>query len=115
MSVKVIKNKVFDGKKTYEVGDVIKGLSENDEGQLILDGIAEYVGKKEDYILPGEAIDEPNDDIDIEITDDGEKDSSENEDISTEIETSKSDLIDPNAFALNPDDYVKASPTKKKK
>jgi hypothetical protein len=99
MSVKVIRNRVFDGTKTHEVGAVIEGLSKNDESQLIKDGIVEYVNKKED----------------TEISDEGEKDSSEEKDISPEDEENISDIIDPNSFALNPDDYVKASPTKTKK
>lgn len=99
MSVKVIKNKVFDGTKLHDVGDVIEGLSEKDESQLFENGIVEYVNKKEDTKIP----------------DEDEKVSSEEEDIPPEDEENISDIIDPNSFALNSDEYVNIPDVKSKK
>jgi hypothetical protein len=118
MSVKVIKHKVFDGNKTYEVGDVIKGLSEKDESQLVLSGIVEYVYTESEMKQDNMVNDiDKKDELkgDTEIPPNGEESSSENEKTSTESGENQSDLIDPNSLALKPDDYVKDSSPKGKK
>lgn len=43
MGIKVVKNKIFHGSKTYEVGDIIEnGLSKEEEDSLVDSGVAEY-------------------------------------------------------------------------
>jgi hypothetical protein len=59
MSIKVIKNRVFDGKKTYEVGATISKLSAEDEENLVESGVCEYIGKQK-QVAPTE--DPPEDD-----------------------------------------------------
>lgn len=116
MNVKVIKNKVFDGVKTYEVGDVIVGLSEKDESQLISDGIVEYLYEQEMKKDIDNGSDKEGDlKGDIQTAPIDEVTPSEDEKISPESEENLSDLIDPNTFALNPDDYLKSSAPKSKK
>jgi hypothetical protein len=116
MSVKVIKNKVFDGAKTYEVGDVIEGLSENDKSQLVLAGIVEYVYTSEKRKEISTNIGKEEDlKVDTEIAPSDETKLSEEEEISPESEEDLSDLIDPNSLALNTDDYIKNPASKNKK
>ena len=90
MSVRVIKNKIYDGKNTYEVGDIITGLTKKDESRLVLNEVAAYVDKKD--LLPDAVADKVEDDTTI-----SEKDE----------EDSSSDTIDPNSLALNVDDLTK--------
>jgi hypothetical protein len=124
MSVKVIKNKVFDGIKTYEIGDVIEGLSENDKSQLVSDGVVEYIGvvpEIKKYRIGKGAIKKVEPLIDSIGKEDTEKspsnevNSSEDEKTSTESEENLSEQIDPNSLALNPDDYIKTPASKNKK
>ena len=129
MSVKVIKNKVFDGIRTYEVGDVIEGLSENDKSQLVSEGIVEYVGirseikkyrlvnnyKKEIDSLVGNIGKDDNLKVDTETVPIDEVNHSEDEKASPESEENLIELIDPNTFALNPNEYIKDPSPKGKK
>jgi hypothetical protein len=129
MSVKVIKNRVFDGVKTYEVDDVIEGLSENDKSQLVSDGIVEYIGTRPE-IKKYKLVNNINKKVETLVNSVGTEDDlkgdtetdpidelklSEGEKPSIEGEEKLSDLIDPNSFALNSDDYLKASAPKGKK
>ena len=107
MSVKVIKNRVFDGTNTYEVGDVIKGLSENDKSQLVSEGIVEYV-----HVIPALT---PKMIADIIEADEPIADIVEEKENNIEEDAKEEQMIDPNSFALNADEYAPAVETKKKK
>lgn len=110
MSVKVIKNRVFDGTETYEVGDVIEGLSEKDESQLVSEGIVEYKMIHEEKT---QRID-PKVNTEIPNADEPLVDSNIEEDYKEEGQV---EMIDPNSFNLNADEYLNTptSPAKKKK
>jgi len=99
MSVKVIKNKIFDGNKTHEVGDIITGLSEKDESQLISSGHIEYVYTKGDDVNTEKVADDLN--VKVETLD--------------KVEEITSDAIDPSLLALNSDDYAAPVAAKVKK
>jgi len=60
MGVKVINGRVFDGKKTYEVGDVINKLTAEDETALVEAGTCEYVGKPKPVVPPVDNANEEN-------------------------------------------------------
>lgn len=112
MPIKVIRNRVFDGNKTYEIGDVIKGLSKEEESQLVKGGIADYHNEEINYIESKKEIDElkvdsklPSENGDTDLPPEEESNGEENQ----------SDIIDPNSLALNPDEYVEKSATKGKK
>lgn len=115
MSVRVIKNKVFDGVKTYEVGDVIEGLSENDKSQLVSDGIVEHVYTKPEEIQEiSEEINQNSIIAESPKVDEPLVDSIDKED-STEVEGEEVEAINIDSLALNADDYLKASAPKGKK
>lgn len=98
MSVKVIKNRVFDGKKTYEIGDVIEGLSKKDEFQLVSEGIAEYTtaAQRSQGSNSNETLEEV-----------GTKDDNiDGKEGAGEVDSGPT--IDPNSLALNTDEYVSA-------
>jgi len=124
MAVKVIKNRVFDGNKTYEVGDTIKGLSEKEESRLVSGGIAEYLNNEkvsaiENKKADNSQADNGNDNVtsfEGEENNDLPPENGEvNEELALETEEGETNTIDPDLLSLKPEDYVKNSPTKSNK
>jgi hypothetical protein len=117
LAIRVIKNRIFDGTKTYEIGETIKGLSEKEESQLVSDGIAEYTFIRQEEKQEKQEVksDINNNDINVEnaLLDDNKVE--EDNIINEEKEEEKNETIDPNSLVLNPEEYVKESASKNKK
>lgn len=111
MAVKVIKNKVYDGTKTHNVGDIVKGLSEEDESQLILAEVAER------FIELPEAEQSKSDNGDSktgEPSAEGLNKDEQEKQTEEELPEAEQEKIDPDSLALNTAEYVKSSVAEEK-
>lgn len=109
MPIIVIDGKVRHSNITYEIGEIVEGLSEMDESRLVSLNVAKYVDLEENLDkIPSDLNKDP-----VVIPDDEEN--TDNTEISPDDEENTDNIIDLNSLALNPDDYVNASVDKTKK
>lgn len=97
--IEVIRGSVKINGEKYVVGDVVKGLSKNDEARLVEKGIAKY---------PDGAVEKKQ----PETNKKNDKKAEQEIPVDDEV---KEELVDDGQITFNPDDYIEAAAPSRKK